>query len=124
MDSPLGHSIQFYEIVHEPFGLDICADKLLRVHAVVADEAQCGKRSSAENSHPRYSFRAEDIVQPKVDTDGYANGEDRKNELTQVQPEEYAFLIVPYSRLIFTSNSFSLQSNKAPDCSEALWFSF
>lgn len=41
------------------------------------------------------------MVQPKVDTDGYANGEDRKNELTQVQPEEYAFLIVPYFTVDF-----------------------
>ena len=88
-----GFECQFLR--HQHFGFQEGEQRLFRRHAVIGEKADAGKRQRAENADPGHGFDAEESAQQKVQARSNAAGQDRKNELSEIETEVHSLAVIP-----------------------------
>ena len=76
------------------FRADISKQKLLQRHAVVLEKAAEGEGKSAQDADPSDLGGRQHRAQAKIHAYGNSDGQQRKDELAERQPEKQALLIV------------------------------
>ena len=85
--------------------------ELLKGHAVIREKARHGSGRGQHDTQPACGFLSYNIAQEQVHPSGDADGEDRAEELTGRQAEEYALLVLPdFFRDFYLFDDFSSYS--------------
>ena len=94
-----GLRVQVFRLEDKLFGIeqfrsDERNDKMFKVHTVVAEEAAEGKGKRGEDAHRADLALAHHAAQQEIHRDGHDHRQQRKEELSQREPEKQALVVV------------------------------